>query len=381
MKRHTKLFSVVTAGMLLFTLAASGCGQASTATIGAKQEPAAQAKAAGSTDTAKPKLKTDGSKWKIVVVQENENSYTIEEQQNAVKELGNSGYDATNSNIEIIKLNADQSKCPATVDKIKAEKPDVVVDIAERFTAAEVAKKLEGTQIPIIINQAVEAKDYGFIDDNGMPKNNITGILTMPKDMQARAFEFLNKIAPINGKKTVFLTAPGMFTEDGVRSSLAAVNLKLDKYVTSNYLEDFEQSLIKYTNDNEYGWTLIGINPQTLKSGKPFDLAAYLKWAQENVKKPCVTYWEVAVPMCGVLCGLCVDIPSLGTQSGKMAAKILNGENVKDLKAEAPTVINIALNKKKADELGIQFSAEVMGSAARIYMDYEGKNVVDNTKK
>jgi len=95
-------------------------------------------------------------------------------------------------------------------------------------------------------------------------------------------------------------------------------------------------------------------------------MADMAKWDVANRKKPSVTYWEVAVSM-GVLVGMGVDLPSLGLQTGEMALKILNGEDIKNIKIGDPRKINIVLNSKRAKDLNIQIPADILGSASKVY--------------
>jgi ABC-type uncharacterized transport system substrate-binding protein len=104
-----------------------------------------------------------------------------------------------------------------------------------------------------------------------------------------------------------------------------------------------------------------------LKDAVPF--------VQEHRKKPSVTYWEPAV-LTGELCGFSIDLNGVAAQSGKLAARVLQGEPIQSIKAEYPQKISIALNRKTATNLGIVFSVDVLKLADVIYDDYEGKQVI-----
>jgi ribonucleotide monophosphatase NagD (HAD superfamily) len=66
----------------------------------------------------------------------------------------------------------------------------------------------------------VENEQYGFIESPEKPGKNITGVKTMPANLQTKAFDFLNKLNPINGKKAVLITNPSSFTKDTVSQAL-----------------------------------------------------------------------------------------------------------------------------------------------------------------
>jgi ABC-type uncharacterized transport system substrate-binding protein len=63
-------------------------------------------------------------------------------------------------------------------------------------------------------------------------------------------------------------------------------------------------------------------------------------------------------------------------QFGRMAARVLRGEDIRSIKAEYPRKVSIALNRKTATNLGIVFSMDVLKLADVIYDDYEGKQVI-----
>ena len=97
-------------------------------------------------------------------------------------------------------------------------------------------------------------------------------------------------------------------------------------------------------------------------------------WHREHLKKPIVTYWEVAVQW-GLLCAFGVNLDDTGLQCGEMAARALKGEDITTIKAEYPRNTLVALNRQTADAMGIIFSPDVLNLANVIYHDWEGKNV------
>ncbi len=74
--------------------------------------------------------------------------------------------------------------------------------------------------------------------------------------------------------------------------------------------------------------------------------------------------------------GLATDLGKNGIQVAKMAIRILDGETIENIQAESPKKVHIILNIERAKELGIEISAEILGSARRIYIDFDG-NYVD----
>ncbi len=100
-----------------------------------------------------------------------------------------------------------------------------------------VAKPLGEAGIPVVLNVYVES----FINADGMPNGNVTGLYSMPKDMQNNAFKMLNEISPANGKQAVFITMDGMFTKESVESALSANGIKLKEYYVLNMLKNLKK--------------------------------------------------------------------------------------------------------------------------------------------
>ena len=370
MKKMRKVLSLLILCSLMAT-ALLGCGGSAENDLAVSEDtsPAVSENTAASEDTAADSTQStavsDGVMKKVVYVQENIDQYYNEARKNTFEELKKNGFDSQNTEIKELYMSGDNKKTSEEiVNTIKEFKPDVVCF----QNGMDVVKQLEGTDIPCIISSAAES----YVDKDGTPLKNVTGVYTAPSDLYKKAYSFLNQIAPINGKKAVFITVDGFFTKELIEENLKANNIELKDYCESKYVEDFKAAVEKYNKDPEVGWMLVGIWPWTTKDGTSVPQNEFANWDATNRMKPSVTYWDVAVGL-GMLCGLGVDIPNEGNQQGEMAARILKGEKINSVKAEEPKKINIAVNTKNAEQLGINFPADVLGSAAgHIYTDYEG---------
>ncbi|MCX7922140.1 MAG: hypothetical protein N3B21_09040 [Clostridia bacterium] len=319
-----------------------------------------------STGSTKVDETSQGTK-KIVIVQEAKDELRDASQKNIKATLEKNGY-ASGKNAEIteIQMNGDEKKSQEVVDQIKTLKPDVVILNVVAFSSKSVAAPLLNSGIPVLLTLNVEDPGAGLVDENGKPKGSVSGIYTMPKDMRAKAFDLLNKIYPAKGKKAVFLTTPGFFQKDDIVKSLQTVGVELKDYVESKYTEDFEAAVKKYNADDEVAWMLTGVWPGLKKDGSAMSILDFGAWDIANRKKPSVTYWAAAVEI-GILCGLGVDIAEQGNQVAEMAVKVLKGESIGNLTAENPRKIDIVLNQKRAKDLKIEFPADILGSAAKVY--------------
>ncbi len=366
-----KIFSIMIC--LFYTISIlTGCGTSQTATadspgIAESEATVGEDNTSKTADNNDVKEKLDKS---IVIVQEAIGLGYDEASGNIVKTLESGGYiEGKNANITKLMMDGDQKKAPEDIlNVIKEQKPDVVLCIVGPTCVETVVKPISALGIPVILNGAVEE----FIGPDGKPNGNITGIYSKPKDAEVNAFNLLEQLSPTNGKKAVFVTTEGFFKEEVVMNTLKSAGVDLKEYCESKFVEDFKASVEKYNKDEEVAWILIGVWPSTLKDGTTVNQMDVAKWDRENRKKPSITFWDSAVGLGGFLCAIGMDISETGVQVGNIAMRIFDGEKVGQINAEYPSKTNISLNKRNADDLKIEIPADMLGSAAKVYIDYEG---------
>ena len=248
---------------------------------------------------------------------------------------------------------------------------DVVIDLS---VANRAQVSLFGTNIPVISSSEIEA----YIDPQGMPKGNVTGVYSTLEDMVYNSYKFLRKIAPIEAnQQAVFLENPRSkaITGDDVKSALERLGIPLKAIIQTPAFEDWQEAILQANDDPEIGWTLFAVPPSVRRDGSPAnyesDVAA---WLREHIRKPHITYWEAPIRL-GVLCGFGFDTDEVGRQCGEMAAQVLRGEPISQIPAQYPRKTFVALNRKTADVMGIMFPSDVLNLANVIYHDWEGKEV------
>ena len=257
------------------------------------------------------------------------------------------------------------------VAQITQAQPDVVLNIVE---FGDILTALQGLSIPVITRVNVEP----YVNAEGIPTANITGLYTTLKDMFYHSYKFLQKVAPLKeGQQVVVFENPEspLIPKANVLDALQRLQIPVKTTVNVMFYEDFQTVVLQYNDDPEVGWILMA--PSTRKrDGSPLDLAAeFLPWQREHLKKPTIIFWESVVQL-GVLCGFGIDMNAASVQFGRMAARALRGESVSTIKAEYPVKVSISLNRKTAATLGIVFSLDVLNLANVIFDDYDGKQVI-----
>jgi ABC-type uncharacterized transport system substrate-binding protein len=292
---------------------------------------------------------------------------------NALKGLEQGGF-VEQENVTSVILDVTPITDPAEIAvKVKDVAPDLVISIVG---IPPIINALKDVGIPTVVAIGVNP----FVNEEGLPTANITGIYFTLQDQWYNSYKFLQKVAPLNvGQQAVFLDnreTSWVVPKEEVAAALQRLQIPLKAVVDATIFEDSQAAILNYNDDPEVGWILMG-NPSAMKrDGSRVDITIdFLPWLREHLKKPSITHVERNVQR-GILCGFGIDSNEVGVQAGKMAARVLQGEPIQSIKAEYPQKVSIALNRKTATKLGIVFSLDVLQLANVIYDDYEGKQVI-----
>jgi ABC-type uncharacterized transport system substrate-binding protein len=292
--------------------------------------------------------------------------------QKAVAALAEKGF-IEQSNLTIAWIEVSGTTDPA---QVVAQVKEAASDVVLSFTAfTNVIQVLEQFAAPVVTMTAVES----FVDTNGVPTANVTGVYSKLQDMMYNSYKFLQKVAPLKaGQQVVFLDNSEqqlVISKTEVLAALQRLQIPIKAVVDGTIYEDWQQAILQYNDDPEVGWILQGGGPTSKRDGSSVDVEKEMfLWQREHLKKPSLSHLQNAV-QAGILCGFSLDLFGVGGQSGEMAARILHGEPISTINAEYPK-ITIALNRKTATNLGIIFSMDVLKLANIIYNDYEGKDVI-----
>lgn len=312
---------------------------------------------------------SSAAEMKTVVIENFPNDpVKVSEAARVIKALEDAGFiEGQNVMIQILY----DTDIEADAAKIQEIQPDVIIDISQGH---RIAYKFRGASLPLLIDAEAEK----FTDAQGVPLENVSGMRSRLKDMLYNSYKFLAKVAPLKpGQQVVFLenTAFNLIPQEEVKDALRRLNIPLKAVVDTSVYEDWQAAIEQYTTDPDVGWVLMGVWPSSKRDGSLPDMEREsAPWQRTHLKKPMVTYWEIAVQW-RVLCGFGVDIDELGTQLGEMAARVLNGEDITTIKAEYPRKTAVALNRKTAESIGIIFSPDVLNLANVIFHDWDGKEV------
>jgi len=254
---------------------------------------------------------------------------------------------------------------------IRQVQPDLVA-ILDDNAAREVMLPLVGSNIPIVfsgLNQLPEFynQKVRFMNNRQRPGHNVTGIYE--KLQIVHSLSLIKEIIP-DLKKVVALvdkTPSGNAVVKQLEKETAGkalpVNFSIEQISTWEELEEATQRLNSDPEIGAYYPVLTGLRDKT---GKTCTATEIIPWLIEHCHKPDLALNYLYCRM-GLFGGAAVDFKAMGAQAGAQAAKILNGTPAGDLPIEDADRFAIVFNLKRARQLKITISGEILGAADTIY--------------
>ena len=259
--------------------------------------------------------------------------------------------------IEFIEQNAqaDFATAQSIAQQFKNGDIDLVLAITTQNAQAAVNVI---ANIPVLFTAVTDPVEAGIVNSMENPGGNVTGTTDMnPVSRQIELIkEFLPEITDLG-----VLYNPGEVNSvvqvDLVKEVTAEMGIKLHEATVSNSSEvSLAASSLVGDVDAVYVPTdniIVSALPSVLNITNQNNIPVF---ASENgqVRQ-------------GAIATLGIDYTLLGIQTGKMAARVLNGANPAEMPVESSDELKLYLNKKAAENLGLEIPAAVSNRADVIY--------------
>lgn len=269
-----------------------------------------------------------------------------------ISALEEAGYkDGENCAIDIQNAQADQSNLKTISQKFVNDGKDLIFAIA---TPAAQSIAAETKEIPILVSAVTDPAESGLVESNETPNTNVSGTsdLTPVKEQIALLKQILpdaEKIAIMycSGEQNSVIQAEmakEAAEENGLESEELTVSNTNDvAQVTESAIGKFDAVYIPTDN--------ILASSMTLVSGIT------------NPKGLPVIVGEQGMVEGGGVASVAVDYTSLGELTGKMAADIFAGADIKTMPIQYDTDPELIINETAAAELGITIPDDVKANA------------------
>jgi putative ABC transport system substrate-binding protein len=260
-------------------------------------------------------------------------------------------------NIEFIEQNAqaDFATAQSIAQQFKSNNLDLILAIATP-NAQAAANVIKDT--PVLFTAVTDPVEAGIVETMELPGGNLTGTTDMnPVAQQIELIkEFIPEITDLG-----VLYNPGEVNSvvqvDLVKEATAAMGIELHEGTVSNSSEvSLAASSLVGDVDAIYVPTdniIVSALPSVLNITNQNNIPVF---ASENGQ---VRQGSIAT--------LGIDYKLLGIQTGKMAARVLNGADTAEMAVESSDELKLYLNTKAAEDLGLEIPAAVLERADVIY--------------
>ena len=257
-------------------------------------------------------------------------------------ELKNLGYvNGENCIIKFKNAQGDMSSLPTIMQNMKNDRVDVLIAITTPVAQSAISLT---DNIPVVFSAVSDPVGAGILSDINDTSKNITGTSDPIKVDQIIDFALkthnnttkigyiynagesnsitsLNKLENYSKNKNILIEKISITSSAEIQSAVSALSDKVD--------------IIFVSNDN------------TIAEAMPILVNEALKY------KISVYTGADSMVMDGGFASVGIDYVDVGVETARMADKILNGVNTKDIKIELfDTKLNTYINKKTAEKLG-----------------------------
>ena len=281
-------------------------------------------------------------KIKIGVLQQLEHVALDQAREGFIQALADNGFkDGENIALDIQNAQADQSNLQTMADRLVSEENDIILAIATG-AAQTVAGKTK--DIPILITAVTDPVDAGLVNSMENPGTNVSG--TSDASPMAEQIDLMLQLS--SDVKTVGV----LYTSSEDNSVLQVSQLK--PILAAKNLEIVEQTVTNSNDVQQATQSLVNkCDAIYIPTDNVLASSIALVASVANDAKVPVIVGESGMVTGGGFATIGIDYFNLGYQTGEMAVRILNGEDVSTMKVETQKDFAYTINGDVAEILGI----------------------------
>jgi putative ABC transport system substrate-binding protein len=292
----------------------------------------------------------------IVQIVEHPSLNTIRE--SFVEQLALKGFkDGENVIIDYQSAQNDQTNLKTICQKFANNEYDMIVAIATPSAQAAVG---ETKTIPVIFSACTDPVAAGLVSDLNKPGANVTG--TSDAVSAEKIMELAMRITPD------IKTIGALYSSSEINSISVVDNLK--EYAAKNGMTVVDATV---TNSSEVQQAAASLTSKVDAIFSPIDntIASAMPIVTQVANKAKIPVYVGADSMVkdGGLATYGINYVILGQETADMAVEILNGKKPGDIPVKTITDVEIYLNMKTAEAIGIDIPAEVLNEAKETFKD------------
>ena len=274
------------------------------------------------------------------------NHPTVEGLKAGLLDLGfEEGRDVT---YEVRFTQGDTKALPAAAQELLKAGVDVIFTCSE--TATRVAK-VATSQLPIVFTLIADPVASGIVESRARPSGNLTGISNLAVELAGKRLQILKTIEP--GVARVWV--PHASDDPTVAAAIERMRAAADKLG----LEIVDRSIAGASQLNAMFGELRTGDALFAPDTDSLDIAAAILDASLASRIPAVFPSSLWVGH-GGLVSYGPDYHAQGMQAARLVAKILRGSRPRDLPVEGAGKIDLVINLKTANHLGISVPRKIL---------------------
>lgn len=276
--------------------------------------------------------------------------------QGAVDALAEAGYvDGENCRIVVEYAAGEPTICDTIAKKFVADKVALIIAIATPAAQAAVANT---KTIPIVFTAVTDPVSAQLVTSNDGGGENVAGVSDYAQ-IGPLMEEALSLVPTI---KTI-----GALYNAGEVNSVSSVN-ELKAYCETKGITVIDGTVAN-TGEVQQVATSLASKVDAIYSPTDNAIATSITVAAQAAKSAKIPFIVGEAGMCdgGGLLTVGIDYYVVGTETGKIAAAILDGEKPGDIPTTFLTQLDLYLNKATADAIGLSIPKSVLDSAKTVY--------------
>ena len=271
--------------------------------------------------------------------------------------LSETGYvEGRNVTIEFRWAGSQFDRLPALASDLVGRRPSMIV--AAGSTAAALAVKAATTTIPVVFETGVDPVAAGLVPSLSRPGGNVTGVTSLNVEVNPKRLELLYELVP-NVKAVALLVNP---------ASPLLMELLLQQMQVAARTLGIELHILQASADPDLEPVfarLVQLGAGGLVVGaEPFFLSRTARLATLALRHRVPTiFYPREFAAAGGLASYGGDVTESHRLSGRYAGRILRGEKPSELPVQQVTRVELIINLKSAQALGIDVPRHIMARA------------------
>jgi putative ABC transport system substrate-binding protein len=250
------------------------------------------------------------------------------------------------------------SRLPALAKELADRQVDIIV--APGGAEVALAAKSATTTIPIVFEMGGDPVMLGVVKSLSQPGGNLTGVSSLSVEVSRKRLEFMQELRPSSKVFAVALNPKSPTATTQLKNlQVAADTLGVELVVLKASVEQEFESLFTSTQQAKAGGLVFTSDP-------------YFAFRSQQLATLAVRHAVPAItqsrdfPLAGGLMSYGGAFDQSHRHTGIYAGRILKGEKPSELPVQRVTKVELFINQKAADALGLSFPPSLLASADRV---------------